>query len=618
MAELDQDMEVGNPHGLRRLLADRQLPVVLVVWALCWLGMFCLLHHYSSPFPWADEWELTGAATGLVPVDSLWLWCPQGEHRAPLTRLEVLWLGWLSDWDFRLAHYVNLALLGMGSLTLILAARSFRGRSALSDAFLPLLVLTPWQYETTLVYAYAYGMALACLCVACAMVVGGWYLRSPLHVGLFLLLALAVTLSGGPVGNVWAIGLSGVIVRGWLEKKGWSWKTIALVGAVVVLAVSGTMLVLTPHQPTHEGLRSDAWLTTFKASLKLSVAWLGILLNYVWPWALLVVVVPGVYVAARILRDFGEIRRARERARAKLGQWLDLIILLAACVSVAVMVGYGRGKIPNVWHPRYCTLLLPIGLVLYLLLVRFRAGVFLPGSLAFAMAISFGWNWPEVIALSDKWTRGKAKLWHDLCAGEKPLSLLAKDEAWAVGYDCDSDKLLVHWLQLREARLLTFAKGRQREPVPGMGLPQVVEAWQGRLTGDLKMVKDPKAAGGQLPGYPDCGGRVIESANDERAEAAYDLEVPADGTYEVCLRIFVPGLAYYLTVGVDQAPPGKRLLPQWPTYYTYNHQPILLDLSAGKHQLTMTFGGAGTKLDLLELIPRKRGLSGAVAQHAAP
>jgi hypothetical protein len=138
------------------------------------------------------------------------------------------------------------------------------------------------------------------------------------------------------------------------------------------------------------------------------------------------------------------------------------------------------------------------------------------------------------------------------------------------------------------------------------------------LTGDLKVAKDPKASGGQLPGYPDCGGRAIESANDEGAQATYDVAVPGAGTYELCLRIFVPGPAYYLTVAVDQAAPVKRFLPQWPTYYTYNHEPILLDLSAGKHQLTFTFGGAGTKLDLLELIPRKRGVSSAVAQRVAP
>src|SRR5437773_467497 len=49
---------------------------------------------------------------------------------------------------------------------LVLAARVVRGRSSMADACLPLLVLTPLQYETLLLYTSAYGMALAVLCLA--------------------------------------------------------------------------------------------------------------------------------------------------------------------------------------------------------------------------------------------------------------------------------------------------------------------------------------------------------------------------------------------------------------------------------------------------------------------
>src|SRR5260370_40578657 len=101
MGELDQNLENKASQGRRRLLADRQLPVVLVVWALCLLGMFCLLYHCGTPLPWADEWELTAGATGVVPIDWAWLWSPQSEHRAPLPRLEGLVLAVLGHWGFR-------------------------------------------------------------------------------------------------------------------------------------------------------------------------------------------------------------------------------------------------------------------------------------------------------------------------------------------------------------------------------------------------------------------------------------------------------------------------------------------------------------------------------------
>jgi hypothetical protein len=147
---------------------------------------------------------------------------------------------------------------------------------------------------------------------------------------------------------------------------------------------------------------------------------------------------------------------------------------------------------------------------------------------------------------------------------------------------------------------------------------QILEAWKGRLSGGLEVVDDPKAAGGQIQGDP--VGQAIEPAPASQQEAAamYEIAVPADGTYELCLRVLEPGFSQFVTVAVDGDAPRKRYLPQWPTYYTYNHEPLLLGLSAGTHQLTITLTGEGTRLDLLELIPRRRGLSSQVVQHTKP
>jgi hypothetical protein len=241
-----------------------------------------------------------------------------------------------------------------------------------------------------------------------------------------------------------------------------------------------------------------------------------------------------------------------------------------------------------------------------------RAPVALSGTLAFVMALAVGWTWPAVLSFSETWALGRAALWDDLRAGDQPLSFLAKGKASVVGYDCDPDKLLVLWLQLREAGLMAFHDKRQHEPIPGLGRMQIVEAWKGRLGRGLDLVADPKAAGGQTRGEPVGQAVVRVPMNRQEAAATYDIKVPADGTYELCLRLFEPGPGNSLRVAVDGDVARKRFLPQWPTYYTYNHEPILLDLSAGKHQLTITLDGAGTRLDLLELIPRKRGLSAQV------
>src|SRR5262249_358846 len=159
-------------------------------------------------------------------------------------------------WDLRLARYVHLAMLALGSLALLLAARAVRGRSALSDTFLPLLVLTPWQYDTVLHFVYAYAMALTLMCLAVSAVLTGWALRSPGRSWLYLGPGLAIPFAGGPVGNLGAVGLCGVVLRGWLEGRPRVWKVNGLGGAALVAAASGTMLWLTPRYAAFESALS--------------------------------------------------------------------------------------------------------------------------------------------------------------------------------------------------------------------------------------------------------------------------------------------------------------------------------------------------------------------------
>src|SRR5262249_41216921 len=141
------------PGFVRSLVQDRSLQFVLLVWTVCCLAFAVYLYRFNVSLPFCDEWDLTPAATGEARLTWKWCWTAANQHRAPLTRLEVVLLGWISAWDFRLAHYVNLAWLGLGSLALLVAVRAVRGRSAPADAFLPLLVLTPGQFESVLMYA---------------------------------------------------------------------------------------------------------------------------------------------------------------------------------------------------------------------------------------------------------------------------------------------------------------------------------------------------------------------------------------------------------------------------------------------------------------------------------
>jgi hypothetical protein len=570
-----------DPAGGRvRPSADRVLPVVLLVWALCWLAYAAYLYRYSTPLPFCDEWHLAPLAAGKVPLTFSWLWQPENEHRAPLTRLEVVLLGRLASWDLRLVHLVNLALLALGSLALVLAARAVRGRSALSDVFLCLLVLTPCQYQTLLQYAYAYAMALACLCLAAAAVMTGWPLRSRVRLWLYVALALAVTLAGGPAGNLWAIGLCGLFVRGWREGQPAGWKWHALGGSVVLIAVSVTLLLWAPNVPRHAVLRSDSLLTTLQAVGKLAVCWMGdAALKVFYPWAWLALLIPGGYLLGRVMRC------ARQPAA-----WVDLAIVLLAAWGVAGLIGYGRGHYANLWDSRYATLLLPIGVLTYLLLVRLQAPPVLTAGLGLWMAVCVGFAWPDAVRVARAWRDPMAAMAQTLRRGEEPLSSVALRFAPAL-YCADNPAELLDGLVLfREQGLSVFHHNHLAVP----GRPLVWEAKSGQLAGALCVVTDKLASK-----------RTAVRAS-EPGTATYDIEVPAAGLYLLCCRLWPPAPGPALRVCVDGGPPVEQSLPPTTGYWPVTVDP-LLKLNAGKHRLLVSLPQAGTKLDVLELVPQAAG-----------
>jgi hypothetical protein len=583
---------------VRELLTDRSLHAVLLVWALCWLGLWIYLSYFSTSLPFCDEWDLSQAASRSEPLTWRWLWRPANEHRAPLTRLEVLLLGWLEGWDLRLARYVNLGLLALGAMTLILAVRSVRGRSALSDAFLGLLVLTPCQYQSVLLYAYAYAMALACFCLALSAVVTGWPLRSLWHLAFYLALIQVVNFSGGPAGNVWAVGLCGVFVRGWLEGKPRSWKWAALAGSLLVMAASLSMLLAIPSVPGHSSFRSDCWGMTVWAANRLAVGWLGgSFLAILYPWAWLLLAMPWCYVLGRMLVDLDRLARRVPSALTRLMRWLDLVPILLAALVVAIVIGHGRAYYPDLWDSRYATLLLPIGVVTYLLLVRLRAPMILAAAMSFVMAVSVGWNWPEAIRAGTYWHDPAAEMARALKMGQQPLSAIALRYASKVGYVCNPDKLLNALLLLREANLCVFRNDQFREPVPGMGRPLVWKAANGQFDDALQLISDGEATKGQ----------AIEAASTQGrpGTALYEVDLPASGSYLLCCRLRTPAPGHVLGVQVDDRPVLEKPLPTGSGYYPYCLDP-LLDLGAGHHRFRITLFQRGTRLDLLELIPKAR------------
>ena len=120
------------------------------VWAVALVLDVGYVLRYGPNLPYEDEFGQLWQLVGEEPVTLEWLLWPVSEHRIPLSRLA--WLGVLraADYDFRAGMLFNVLLLGGLAAFLLYAARRLRGQASVTDAFLPLVVLSLGQHENLL------------------------------------------------------------------------------------------------------------------------------------------------------------------------------------------------------------------------------------------------------------------------------------------------------------------------------------------------------------------------------------------------------------------------------------------------------------------------------------
>jgi hypothetical protein len=574
---------------------------VLLIWSLCCLAQVLYIKSFGSSLPWSDEWSLTATATGHQQLTWEWLWRPANEHRAPLTRLAVLVLARLGSWNWQVTHFIGLISMALGSLSLLVAAREARGRTTLSDAFLCLLVLSPWHFESLMLYGYSYAIASGLLCLAISLASTRWPLRSIANLALYLLLALAVTLSAGPAGNLWALGLCGVVVLAMFEGTSRLWKVSGLLGMTIVTAVSVIMLLAIPKVDVHNGYHSQSVLETLTAGSKMATGWLGAPpLHVIWPWALVLLLVPLLLVLKHLIQDARAMLRL-ERGMARASQpWWGLGAMLLAALLVALAMGYGRGRYRATWTSRYLTLTQPIGILIYLLMVRLRAPVVIPQMLALGMAVCVGWCWPMAIRNGEAPHAQRVELRKTLRRGTMPLSVVSTKycQTDIVGLSPSQEGFFLDCLfQLRESNLSVFRDTRRRVHHRPLPWPQAWNAEAGRLSGGLKPVTDEAAVSQTAI--------EVTAGSEGAGVATYDVEVLVGCAYQLCCRMRTSMQGRWLSVNVDNGPPVPCPLSAGPEYRPYVlQQPF--EISAGKHSLTIVMPQPGMRLDLLELVPQGR------------
>lgn len=589
-----------SPSASRRwlggVLADRSFHGVLLIWALCCTSVFVCVAKFGMSFPWADEWKLTPIIAGQQALSCAWLWEPNNEHRQPLMRLGLFVLGRLGHWNWQAMHYTTAALLGVGALSLLCAARSIRGRSALSDTFLCLVVLSPWQWETVWRYGYAIGGTAGLTCLALALAAVRWPRRSVAHLAVYLLTVLAVTLTGGPPGNLMALGLLGALAPDFWAPTSRVWRISAGAGSALVGAISALLLYLIPASAHHIDSLRHSLPTTLKNTAKESMCWLGEpVLQVLWPWAFLVLLLPSLWVMGRVVLD---LLRWRRDGRQRAGEWTDLGLVWLAAFLVAASIAYGRAHLTIWWSSRYAALAMPIGLVLYLLLVRLRAPLAIPHTLAVLMAISCGWCWPSVL-IPEKVHRDRvAEMVRLFAQGDVPLSYLCGQYHAEVGLGLFEEipYLTSCMIQLRQSDQSIFHAINRRKRRAGVALPQVWKADTGELGEGWEVVPDRNATQQRT--------LRVKAGGEEPALAVYPIHVAVGGTYRLCCRMRSPK-EHLLTVSVDGKQSQRQAFPAASEFRPCLMTPTL-KLEPGEHELAITLSPPGSALDLIELLPQAK------------
>jgi hypothetical protein len=145
--------------------------------------------------------------------------------------------------------------------------------------------------------------------------------------------------------------------------------------------------------------------------------------------------------------------------------------------------------------------------------------------------------------------------------------------------------MLTWWQQMRLAQISVFDKETE-----AARQSRFLHAESGALASSLHRVDDGLAVAAHA---------VQADPDGPEATAVYEITVPVSGVYKLCCRwLAQPNQSF--AVALDDGPVMQQPVPGGPSYTACVFGQVLL-LEAGKHRLAVTWPGAGSRLDLLEL-----------------
>lgn len=349
------------------------------VFLICFTVAAWFIRINSVNAPLLDDWTMLPWSTGQVPVTTEWLWSQHNEHRIPLAKLILLGAYRVSGHDFRAGCWITLLLLSALSMTLLLLARHWRGRTRWTDAIFPLMILSLANCEN-LVWSFQVQFAASVLLPMLLLVLMAWDSHGPHSFGKILLLGLggialcgfgAASIVYAPFVAAWLIYLAWTRIRTGASIAKWEGAPLTMASILMIAATATYFHGLQREQ--HQTPSSAApVIRTMLQFLSLGVTPLLKFLDSpslpgsslaMFSWMPLTIL---LLSGCRLLHVFWSQPDERTRSSA-------LLLMLAGFCSLAVGIGWGRSdQGPDAgFTMRYLTLAIPLVLFAYLIAVLY-------------------------------------------------------------------------------------------------------------------------------------------------------------------------------------------------------------------------------------------------------
>ena len=317
--------------------------------------------RYAVDLPFSDDYGFVQQIAGLEPVNLAWLWEAHNEHRMVLPKLVLTFVTRAAGMDFRATAHVSALLVCLAAFACVFTIARLRGRWAIEDALVPLVVCT-WSQAEALTWTSPLNL------VATTVALLLWWTAAHRSLTAAIVAAVALALTG-------ASGITAMVgVVPWFVWTAWRSKRVApalcaagLVGYCVLYAVTYTPLA------GHPGPKSVGQVARYVARLAASpfssigdlqdVLGIGVLLAAAW-------------LTWRTRRRFTPTHA----------------LLLAACATCGA-VALGRAGFSGLTiASRYVTLMIPLAVALLALFAIADPPRPAVAALAAIIVVSLGYN----------------------------------------------------------------------------------------------------------------------------------------------------------------------------------------------------------------------------------